>query len=75
MVSVYKIARKVFDMVLSMDFSSCFCGVVVWCCDRVACSVSVDCFVLLFLCYGMSFTENNLFGDCAVLVQLLSSVC
>ena len=36
-------------MMLSIDFSfSCFCGVDVWCCDRVACSVSVDCFLFLF---------------------------
>jgi len=36
-------------VMLSIDFSfSCFCGVDVWCCDRVACSVSVDCFLFLF---------------------------
>jgi len=53
-------------VVLSIDFSSCFFGVVVWCCDRVVFCVIVDCFVFLFLCYGMSLPKIR----CLVIVRL-----
>jgi hypothetical protein len=59
-------------MMLSIDFSfSCFCGVVVWCCNRIACSVSVGCCVFFsFPALRGEFTENWVFGDCVVVVQL-----
>ena len=63
-------------MMFSIDLSfSCFCGVEVWCCDRLACSVSVDCFCFSFPLLRCKYTENRMFGDCAVVVQLFCFVC